>query len=350
MDSGLSLSMANTDVALIGAGPIGVEMAVALKQAGIDYLHLEKRQVGQTIFWFTPQTRFFSSTERLAIAGVPLQTVDQTKCTREEYLTYLRTVVQQFDLDIRLYHRVLGVSRRDGVFRIETEHAGLRDTVQANRVILATGGTAKPRALGLPGEELPHVSHYFHEPHTYFRQKVLVVGGKNSAVEAALRCHHAGAFVSVSYRRGGFDPKVIKYWLLPEINSLIDGGQIQGHFNTVPRQFGPTGATLSRVDTGQTFDVPADFVLLMVGYLADMCLCQMAGVTLISPSSKPLYDNRTMETDVPGLYVAGTAVEGTQEHFGAFIENCHIHVGRIIAALTGRAPPEEPKLPEKLEM
>src|SRR5882724_10142565 len=176
-------------VAVVGAGPIGIELAVALKRAGVDYLHFDARQIGHTISWFAPQTRFFSSNERIAIAGVPLETADQTKATREQYLGYLRSVVRQFNLRIQTYEPVTIITHEADSFRLQTAKSEYR----AKKIVLATGGTERPRMLGVAGENLPHVSHYFQDPHTYFGKELLIVGGRNSAVEAALRCHYAGA-------------------------------------------------------------------------------------------------------------------------------------------------------------
>lgn len=333
-----------TDVVLIGAGPIGIETAVALQRAGIDYLHFDAAQVGHTISWFAPQTRFFSSNERIAIAGVPLRTLDEGKATREQYLAYLRMVVELHDLAINTYSPVTDIQRQaNGDFVVTVEPVAGRRQVRARRIILATGGTARPRKLNIPGEDLPHVSHYFQEPHTYFRRRVLIAGGKNSAVEAALRCHHAGAQVTLSYRRSELNPKSIKYWLLPEINGLMESGRITAHFNTVPVAIDGEGVQLAPVDP-QTFAlqpeertrVAADHVLLLVGYEADMTLCRMAGVELRGDCQTPTHDPSTMQTNVPGIYVAGTAVAGTQDRYRLFIENCHVHVERILAHLQGQ--------------
>src|SRR4051812_23508193 len=193
----IAMAGLDAEVALVGAGPIGIEMAVALKRAGINYLHFDAKQIGYTISWFPYQTRFFSSNERIAIAGVPLQTADQTKATREEYLTYLRRVVQQFDLKVNTYEPVVGIERLDRVgFRLTTRPPGGERAFRCRHLVLCTGGTDHPRRLNVPGENLPHVSHYFDDPHKYFGKRLLIVGGKNSAVEAALRCHHAGARVA----------------------------------------------------------------------------------------------------------------------------------------------------------
>ncbi len=378
------MDVSRADVAIVGAGPIGLEMAVALKRAGIDYVHFDARQIGYTISWFAPQTRFFSSNERIAIAGVPLETPDQSKATREQYLAYLRSVVRQFDLRVRTYEPVVGIDRHDGGgFSITTRPKSGERRCRANRLILVTGGTDRPRRLQIEGEDLPHVSHYFRDPHEYFGRRLMIVGGKNSAIEAALRCHHAGAKVVLSYRRAELDWRSIKYWLTPEIASLIASGRIEAHFGTLPVKITENEVVLEREGTGgegtggegtearrhqgtkgeegeggeggegasssSTVNystaraaVQADFVLLLVGYEADVSLLKLAGVELLGECRAPRYDLRTMETNVPGLYVAGTATGGTQDKYALFIENCHVHVERIMAALTGAAPPEAP--------
>lgn len=344
------LSMQRTHVAIVGAGPIGIELAIALKRRGIPYVHLEARQIAATMFWWPVGTRWFSSNERISIANVPLQTNDQNKATREDYLRYLRSVVQQFDLRINTYEPVVSIERTPAGFHLKTASIAGPRAYLADRVVLATGGTARPRELGVPGESLPHVSHYMQDPHAYFRKRVLIVGGKNSAVESALRLHNAGAQVVISYRRSEFNAKSIKYWLYPEITGLIRSGHIEAHFNTLVREITPAGARLCTTDDGpRTTDIPADFVLLLVGYVADMTLARLAGVKLSDPGDVPQYDERTMETNVPGLYIAGTAIVGTQDSFKVFLENCHVHVDRIVNALTGAAPPPTPEpvaLPE----
>jgi thioredoxin reductase (NADPH) len=327
--------MTTTDIAVIGAGPIGLELAVALKRAGMEYLHFDARQAGFTISWFAPQTRFFSSNDRIAIAGIPLQTDDQGKATREQYLAYLRSIVQMYDLQIRTYEPVKWIDRVDGGFELKTTCNGRPQTYHANRVVLCTGGTDHPRRLDIPGEDLPHVDHYFRDPHPFFRKRLLIVGGKNSAVEAALRCHQAGAQVSISYRRDTLDPASIKYWLMPEINGLIAAGKIGAHFSTVPTEITPSLVKLRHLPGTDVSSEPFDFVLLLIGYQADMTLLRCAGVELAGDCQIPTYDPATMETNVPGLYVAGCAIGGTQDKYSVFLENCHVHIPRIIASLRG---------------
>jgi thioredoxin reductase (NADPH) len=326
-----------TDVLLIGAGPIGIELAVALKQRGIRHEHLDAGQVGSTIAWYAPQTHFFSSPERIAIAGVPLQTLDQTKATREEYLTYLRAVVQQFDLRIATFERVVSLRKgADGGFEAVSVRASGPRQWRARNVVLAIGDMHRPRRIGVPGEDLPHVSHYFGDPHQYFRRRVLIVGGQNSAVEAAIRCHRVGADVTLSYRGRELDGNRIKFWLLPEIRSLIRDGRVRWLPSTVVCEI--RGDTVL-LDSGE---VVADSVLLLTGYEQDSDLFEQAGITLEGPGRRPHFDEQTMETDVPGLFVAGTATAGTQlGGVKEFIETSHVHVARIVAALTRTAPPVE---------
>jgi thioredoxin reductase (NADPH) len=353
-----------------------LELAVALKRAGIEYRHFDARQIGYTISWFAPGTRFFSSNERIAIAGVPLQTPDQSKSTREQYLAYLRSVVVQFDLKVNTYEPIVGIERDGepgggvGGFVLRTRPAGGERTYRCKRLVLCTGGTEHPRRLGIPGEDLPHVSHYFDDPHRYFRKRLLVVGGKNSAVEAALRCHLAGAEVSISYRREQLSPRSIKYWLLPEINDLFRTGKMPAYFNTMLTEITPTHVRLQKCFTfgaegaeegtdprqespevSNLHAAPAplrssvvefDFVLLLIGYEQDNALLRLAGVDVRGDCQAPVFNERTMETNVPGLYVAGTAVAGTQDKYRVFIENCHVHVDRIMAVLTGSAAPTSP--------
>jgi len=353
-----------TDTLIIGAGPIGLELAAALKAAGGGYVHVEAGQIGQTISWYPAQARFFSSPERIAICGVPLVTQDQSKATREEYLAYLRSVVQQHDLEVNTFERVVGIERLEqaGTFNVRTIAGGENRHYLAKRVVLAVGDMHHPNLLHIPGEDLPHVSHYFEEPHRYFRKRLLIVGGRNSMAEAALRCHRAGAYVAVSYRRPWVDERAIKYWLMPELRSLIEAGRIGFHACTRPVQIGPDTVKLAGVKPGlfepheaeppsvpgepigpdERREVPADFVLLLTGYHQDPTLFNMAGVELVGENHAPKHDPETMETNVPGVYTAGTAAAGSQQRFRLFIENSHVHVTRIVKAITGREP--DPKI------
>ena len=333
--------MNEVQVAIIGAGPIGLELAVAFKQLQVDYLHLEARQIGHTISWYPRQVRFFSSADRIAIAGVPIPSADQSKPTGEDYLAYLRAICQMFDLQVHTFERVMAIRRTGDGFELGTERADGTRTYRARYVVVAVGDMAGPRRLQIPGQDLPHVDHYFNEPHRYFATRLLIVGGRNSAVEAAIRCQRAGARVALSYRRGEFDRQAVKYWLAPEIQMLIRTGQIDFYPRTVPVRIGPGRVWLRPVDTAEAaqLELEADFVLLLVGYQMDPTLFRIAGVKLAGPNQAPCFDADTMQTNVPGIFVAGTAAAGTQNRFRLFIENCHGHVGRIVKAITGRDCP-----------
>ena len=350
----------NTHTLIVGAGPIGLELAVNLRHHDVPLVHLEAQQVGHTVSWYPKQTRYFSSPQRIAIAGVPLNNPDQTKATREQYLSYLHNIVQQFDLRVQTFEPVTQLrplpdpappteSSDAPRFAVTTPRA----VYHAQNVVLAIGDMHQPRQLEIPGEDLPHVSHYFDEPQRYFQQNLLIVGGKNSAVEAALRCHHAGAHVAVSYRREQFDPDAIKYWLTPEINALIKHGQIKFYPATVPTRITPQHVTLQPApgfqsapghnpapgddaDHARPVDHPADFVLLLTGYTQDKTLLRDVGLTLHGDNQAPHLDPQNMMTDLPGLYLAGTAAAGTQNHFSLYIENSHPHVAKITQHITGQ--------------
>jgi thioredoxin reductase (NADPH) len=199
-----------------------------------------------------------------------------------------------------------------------------------------------PRRLGIPGEDRPHVRHDFEDPHRYFGRRLLIVGGKNSAVEAALRCHHAGAQVALSYRREAFDPSAVKYWLLPELQGRIRRGEIAAHLATVPVAIDADGVSLQRVGGDEISVVPADDVLLLTGYVADPALFRRCGIGTEGPEDLPVHDPDTMQTEVPGLYVAGTATAGTQTRYAVFLENCHVHAERIAAHIAGQRGPRRP--------
>jgi thioredoxin reductase (NADPH) len=339
--------MRETDIVIIGAGPIGIELAVAIKKAGMDYLHLEAGQVGATMQWWAPGTKYFSSPERIEIAGVPLIVHSEEKATRENYLEYLRAVVGTHQLDIETYTRVMQIEKNDSGFTLRTARSfhGVGgeaeldfnpdtldelEPIHAKRIVLAIGDMHLPRMLGIPGEDLPHVSHYLGDVHQYANQPVTIVGGKNSAVEAAIRLFRAGAKVTMVHRGAWFDPDRIKYWLYPEIEYLIKKDKIRYIPHANLTSITPTHATL---DTGESIE--SRFVLLLTGYVQRPDLFEQLGVELVGDDRKPRHDLKTMETNVAGVYVAGTGSAGTQSRTKVFIETSHVHVDRILASLQG---------------
>ena len=345
--------MDNTDIVIIGAGPIGLELAVALKAASLEYIQLEAGQIGSTMQWWAPGTKYFSSPERIAIAGVPLIVADQEKATRENYLDYLLAVVGTHNLEIQTYTRATGIDKTDTGFNIQTVRSftgvggpeelnytppSNTQTIKANRIILAIGDMHTPRMLDIPGESLPHVSHYLGDIHQYANQRVVIVGGKNSAVEAAIRLFRAGAQVTMSYRGESFDPDRIKYWLHPEIEYLIKKNKIEFIPHSTLESINEQSVILN---TGQS--IPADFVLLLTGYQQDQSLFEQLGINLITDDRKPQLSLKTMETNIPNIYVAGTATAGSQQRTKVFIETSHIHVDRIVAALQNRVSDAAPE-------
>ncbi|MFN2161183.1 MAG: NAD(P)-binding domain-containing protein [Candidatus Promineifilaceae bacterium] len=336
-------NVAETNIAIIGAGPIGIELAIALERLGVDYVLIEARQIGHEFSRWPPSTHFFSTPEHVALAGVPVHNIDQMPITGEQYLAYLRTLVEMFDLKLKLYEPVTQIEKNEAGFTIYTKPLTGPNTYRAQNVVLATGGMARPRMLGIPGEELPHVSHYFPGPHPYFRRRVLVVGGRNSAMEAALRCWRAGAQVALSYRREELDHDRIKPHLSMDIQDRLQKGEVTFYPATIPLEITPSYVKLATahegvLQNGSTITHECDAVLLCTGFEADMTLFRQAGVTLVGPERAPKFDESTMETDVRGLYVAGTAAGGTQSRFTYFISTSHDHVARIVRALTGEHP------------
>lgn len=350
MDNQLNDTSAAHDVAIIGAGPIGLELAVCLKRAGVDYIHFDARQIGYTMTWWPRNTPFFSTTERLAIAGVPIQNNHQQRITGEDYLAYLRGVVEQWDLAVNTYEPVIGLEAAGDGFVLTTDSRRGEQRYHARRVVVAIGDMHGPNRLGIPGEDLPHVSHYFRDPHDYFRTRLLIVGGRNSAVEAVLRCWRAGADVTISYRHAQFDERRVKHWLLPDLHAQIEAGTIKFLPETVPVAITPTHVDLAPTRNGQASDGdpwahPTDFVLLNSGFRGEQQLLEQAGVELRGENRVPVCDTATMETNVPGLYLAGTVAAGIQQRYTLFIENCHEHVGKIVAALTGQWPRQLGSIP-----
>jgi thioredoxin reductase (NADPH) len=227
----------------------------------------------------------------------------------------------------------------DGGFRLTTESKAEQHIYQARFVVLATGGLAKPRLLNIPGEDLPHVSHYLRDPHDYFQQQLLVVGGRNSAVEYALRCWRAEAQVTLSYRHQELPRTSIKPALLQDIETVIREGNLRFLPGTVPIEITRHEVRLAATNaegqavTGDVDTLPFDFVLICTGYQADMTLFRQLGVALIGADQVPQYDQETMQTNVPGVFVLGTASGGTQSKFTHFIETSHVHVPKILAAI-----------------
>jgi thioredoxin reductase (NADPH) len=328
------------DILVVGAGPLGLELAANLQRLGADVGVLEAGQIGETMRAWPGSTRFYSAPERVALAGLPLHGPTQEGLLGEEYLAYLRSLVEWLALPVQTYERVTDVVREGEGFRLPTATLAGTRAWRCRRLVLATGGLSRPRRLGIPGEDLPHVDLLLPDPHRYFQRRLLVVGGKNSALEGALRAYRAGAEVTLSYRRERFRESEVKPFLSPELEMLMAKGEIRFLPRTVPERIEPGRVLLAPADetgpvAGPRTEVETDFVLLCVGYEADMSLFEAAGVRLTGPGRAPEADPETMETNVPGLYVVGTAAGGSQDRYDLFIATCHHHVEKACRALAG---------------
>lgn len=328
------------DVLIVGGGPSGLATAIACRHHQLDYLVLEQGSLVDAIARFPINMVFFTTPELMEIGGVPL-TTPYEKPTRAEALRYYRKVTDVFDLQVSLYEKVLSVEPEpvDGepAFAVTSEsRLGVRRVRHARAVVLAMGYYGLPNLLHVPGEDLPHVSHFFHEPHPYYRQRVVVVGGKNSACEAALELHRNGAHVTLVHRGPALGDSV-KYWVRPDIENRIKEGSIAAHFDTRVVRISPTAVTVEC--GGVEEDLPAEGVLLLTGYHADPAFLRAAGIEVDVETLAPRYDPTTFETNVPNLFIAGGQQAGRRTGT-VFIENGRFHGEQIAKVLAARVAAE----------
>jgi len=329
------------DVLIVGAGPAGLATAIAAGAAGLDYEVLEKGTLVNSIFHFPRGMVFFTTPELLEIGGLPFVTPYE-KPTRGEALKYYRRVTESYGLRLALGQEVRAVRREPGGgFRLETrDERGAPGLRRCRAVVMASGYYDHPNTIGVPGEELPHVSHYYGEAHGYYRKRVVVVGGKNSAAIAALELYRAGAQVTLVHRRPELSPS-IKYWIRPDLENRIKEGAIPARLQTCVVEIRPEAVVVQ--GPGGREAVAADAVLLLTGYHPDAELLRGAGVRVQEDSLIPEHDPETLETNVPGLYLAGAVVSGKQTG-RIFIENGRFHGEAVVAAIRGRLgrPPAAP--------
>ncbi|MCM3358826.1 YpdA family putative bacillithiol disulfide reductase [Psychrobacillus sp. FSL W7-1493] len=309
------------DVVVIGGGPCGLSAAISTQEMGLETLVIEKGNVVNAIFNYPTHQTFFSTSEKLSIGDVPF-IVEERKPKRNQALVYYREVVKRKDIQVNKYEQVERVERSTDYFQVTTS----KGSYKAKSVIVATGYYDHPNYMGIPGEDLPKVFHYFKEGHPYFSQDVLVIGGKNSAIDAALELNKAGANVTVVYRRGQYSSS-IKPWVLPEFEGCVRNNEIQMHFNTEVLSIEENKVTLK--GTEGEFDIENDFVFAMTGYHPDHSFLEKMGVAIDNESGRPSHNPETMETNVEGIFIAGVIAAGNNAN-EIFIENGRFH-GELIA-------------------
>jgi thioredoxin reductase (NADPH) len=320
------------DVIVIGGGPVGLACAIEARRARLEACIIEKGALVNSIVGYPTNMEFFSTPELIEIGGYPFP-VHSYKPTREEAIEYYRSVTARESLDIRLYERVLDVNGTRGDFTVITS----KDAYPTRNVILATGFFDEPNLLNVPGEELPKVTHYYREPYQYMRQKVLIIGAKNSAAKAALDCYRHGAEVSLAVRSAALSDK-IKYWIKPDLENRIAEGSIRAYFNTTVEGIRESTVTLRTAD--EVVDIPNDWVLAMTGYHPDYRFLESFDLAFSEDACRaPLVDGVTFQSSRPGIYLAGTVCGGycTSRWF---IENGRFHASQIAKHIAGeRAEP-----------
>jgi thioredoxin reductase (NADPH) len=317
------------DLICIGAGPTGLATAIEAKRAGMEVLAIDKACLCNSLYHYPVNMVFFTTPELLEIGDLPLVCAGE-KPTRIEALKYYRKAAEHYSLELRLYELVVQVGGNDGDFTVTTKTAkGEEERYRSKKIVIATGYYDLPNLLGVPGEDLPHVSHYYTEPHAFWREDVVVVGGKNSAAEAALDLYRNGARVTLVHR-GRELGATIKYWVRPDIENRIKAGKIQALLDTRVAEI--TRDEVAVENHAQTKKIPAKQVFALTGYHPDFRFMESLGVKLDPESKRPALNPKTLESNVQGIHLAGVVIGG--RHTGEiFIENGRFHGKQIIEAL-----------------
>jgi thioredoxin reductase (NADPH) len=320
------------DVLVIGAGPTGMACAIEAQRAGFAAVSVDKGCLVNSLFHYPANMVFFTTPELLEIGDIPFSTANQ-KPNRLEALEYYRNVAQHYHLDVRQYQQVLTVTGYDGAFHVLTrDHHEQEHQYLARKIVVATGYYDRPNYMGIAGEELSKVMHYYREPHPYFDMDVLVIGGKNSAAIAALELWRRGARVTLVHR-GPAIHKNVKYWIKPDIENRIAKSEITAYFSSSVEEIRPESV---RICTPQgPRELKNDFVFALTGYHPDYQFLESVGIELTHPEMRPVCDPKTFESNVPGIYVAGVIVAGSKTS-EIFIENGRFHGKQIAEDLKKR--------------
>jgi thioredoxin reductase (NADPH) len=331
----------SSDVLVVGAGPTGMACAIEAQKAGFKAIIVDKGCLVNSIYHYPTNMVFFTTPELLEIGDVPFTTA-LAKPTRIEALEYYRRVAEHFQLHIRQYEWVKTITGEDGKFRVTTtdRHSAIHD-YRARKIVLATGYYDLTNQLEIPGEDLEKVFHYYREAHPYYDTDVVVIGGKNSAAEAALDLWRHGARVTLVHRRSQMHNHV-KYWVRPDIENRIKAGEITAYFNSTVQEIGDAFVVL-RTPSG-SLRLKNDFVFALTGYHPDFDFLRSVGIELSSEQMRPVCDPESLESNIPGIYVAGVIVAGSMTN-EIFIENGRFH-GKLIAAhLSEKLGRGNPNLP-----
>lgn len=319
------------DLVVVGAGPCGLAAGAAARRAGLSVRLFDRGAITGSLLGYPPYMRFFSTAERLEIEGVPF-TVAGPKPTRREALVYYRRVVAHFELEVRQYEEVREIEGERGRFVVRSRtRDGVQRETRAGSVALAIGSFAAPNRLDVPGEELEKVFHAYTEPYPFFDQDVLVVGGGNSAVEAALELFRGGARVTLVHFLDDFD-RGVKPWILPDIRNRVEAGEIAVRWRTRVTRIEPRAVRVRHTASGETAEIANDWVFALTGWHPDLGFLRRLGIEVDARTGVPTHDPETMETNVPGLYLAGVVAAGFDAN-RIFIENGRHHGRKIVAAM-----------------
>ncbi len=319
------------DLAIVGAGPCGIAVGAAAAPAGLSATLYDRGCITSSLVDYPYYMTFFSTALKLEIAGVPF-TIADSKPTRREALGYYRRVVQYFELDVHQYEEVTSIEGQKGDFVLSTRaRSGAEDTVRAKVIVIATGGFHEPNYLDVPGEDLPKVKHYYQEPFPFYDQDVLVVGAGNSSVESALETYRAGARVTMVHLFDKID-RGVKPWVVPDIQNRLANGEIEVCWNHRIQEILPTKVILENTNSMETVEIANDWVLAMTGWRPDRGFISGLGVSIDDETGIPSHDTDTMESNVPGIYIAGVLAAGYNAN-KIFIENGKLHGPKIVEAI-----------------
>lgn len=333
------------DLLIVGAGPCGLATAIAAQRAGLEALVIESQSVVSTIASYPTYVRFFSTAEKLSLGGLPF-VIAKEKPTRRDALAYYRAVVTHFGIRVRQYERVMSIEGESARFVVRSRaRGGIERETFADAVVVATGYFGSPNRLGVPGEELPHVTHVYKEGHEAFQQNVVVVGGGNSAAESALDLWRNGARVTLVHFGPTFD-KRIKPWVQPDLENRIKEGSIRACWNSRVARITTSNVILNTEGVEQI--LPTDMVYVMTGFAPNMKLLERLAIPIDPATGIPAHDPDTLETPLPGLFIAGVVVAGFDAN-KVFIENGRYHGDRIVARLLGQEVPHMPRLSLELD-